>query len=340
MANVKNCNGGGGTLSSTPVSSENRGGKAAFPKPSRGTSEARGEQESAETSSFRCDCERCRLMRGAVSNQKRGGKAAFTLAEVLITLGIIGVVAAITMPVLISKYKNQVYVNQLKKSVSVFENGIKLIIANEGATDLSETEFGKYLEDDSLSSDALYNKLEPIFKKNFNVVKSYSATEVQKLLPKSGNITNTEDCKKYVGKVSSIAYKVNNTSQCMADPSGFVFYLADGSYVDFEKVIRRPVDNSSDAKVLLAEVSLDTNGLKGPNQNGYDNFTFLLDSMGNLHPAGGIVWAKTAGGEANWKNYYWSSGAGYTCKVKGKNYSGYGTGCSASVIENGWKIDY
>ena len=315
-------------------------------------SEARGEQESAGATHvahcdnigsylirwFGDDCERCRLTRGAVDIFKT--KAAFTLAEVLITLGIIGVVAAITMPVLISKYKNQVYVNQLKKSVSVFENGIKLIIANEGATDLSETEFGKYLEDDSLSSDALYNKLEPIFKKNFNVVKSYSATEVQKLLPKSGNITNTEDCKKYVGKVSSIAYKVNNTSQCMADPSGFVFYLADGSYVDFEKVIRRPVDNSSDAKVLLAEVSLDTNGLKGPNQNGYDNFTFLLDSMGNLHPAGGIVWAKTAGGEANWKNYYWSSGAGYTCKVKGKNYSGYGTGCSASVIENGWKIDY
>mgnify|MGYP004653328061 CR=1 FL=1 len=35
-------------------------------KPSRGTSGARGEQESAETFSFRCDCERCRLMRGAV----------------------------------------------------------------------------------------------------------------------------------------------------------------------------------------------------------------------------------------------------------------------------------
>ena len=35
-------------------------------KPSRGTSGARGEQESTETSSFRCDCERCRLTRGAV----------------------------------------------------------------------------------------------------------------------------------------------------------------------------------------------------------------------------------------------------------------------------------
>ena len=77
-------------------------------KPSRGTSEARGEQESAETSSFRCDCERCRLMRGAVNSQKRGGKAAFTLAEVLITLGIIGVVAALTMPALITNIQDRI----------------------------------------------------------------------------------------------------------------------------------------------------------------------------------------------------------------------------------------
>ena len=37
-----------------------------------------------------------------------GKKLAFTLAEVLITLGIIGVVAALTLPALISNYKKQV----------------------------------------------------------------------------------------------------------------------------------------------------------------------------------------------------------------------------------------
>ena len=83
-----------------------RGGKAAFTKPSRGTSEARGEQESAETLSFRCDCERCRLTRGAVDIFKT--KAAFTLAEVLITLGIIGVVAALTMPALITNIQDRI----------------------------------------------------------------------------------------------------------------------------------------------------------------------------------------------------------------------------------------
>ena len=77
-------------------------------KPSRGTSGARGEQESTKTLSFRCDCERCRLTRGAVSSQNRGGQAAFTLAEVLITLGIIGVVAALTMPALITNIQDRI----------------------------------------------------------------------------------------------------------------------------------------------------------------------------------------------------------------------------------------
>lgn len=44
-------------------------------------------------------------------------KKAFTLAEVLITLGIIGVVAALTMPVLIANYKNKVFITKTKKSL-------------------------------------------------------------------------------------------------------------------------------------------------------------------------------------------------------------------------------
>ena len=40
-------------------------------------------------------------------------KFGFTLAEVLITLGVLGVVAAVTMPTLIQKHKEQVVTNIL-----------------------------------------------------------------------------------------------------------------------------------------------------------------------------------------------------------------------------------
>lgn len=45
-------------------------------------------------------------------------KKAFTLAEVLVTLGIIGVVAALTMPALVGNYKKKQTVTQLKKVYS------------------------------------------------------------------------------------------------------------------------------------------------------------------------------------------------------------------------------
>lgn len=43
------------------------------------------------------------------------GKSGFTLAEVLITLGIIGVIAAMTLPVLVNKNSDKVLDVQYKK---------------------------------------------------------------------------------------------------------------------------------------------------------------------------------------------------------------------------------
>ncbi len=59
-------------------------------------------------------------------------KIAFTLAEVLITLGIIGVVAAITIPGLITTYNNKLTETRLKKFYSQFNQAIRLsIVDNE-----------------------------------------------------------------------------------------------------------------------------------------------------------------------------------------------------------------
>ena len=53
-------------------------------------------------------------------------KKGFTLAEVLITLGIIGVVAAVTLPALIQNYKNHVVETRLAKFYLKFNEAIKL----------------------------------------------------------------------------------------------------------------------------------------------------------------------------------------------------------------------
>ena len=60
------------------------------------------------------------------------GRFGFTLAEVLITLGIIGVVAAMTIPNLIQHYSQEATVNKLKKTISVLNQAYRLSFDDVG----------------------------------------------------------------------------------------------------------------------------------------------------------------------------------------------------------------
>ena len=59
-------------------------------------------------------------------------KAAFTLAEVLITLGIIGIVAAMTLPSLINEYKKKEVETRLVHTYSTMTQAFKLAEADNG----------------------------------------------------------------------------------------------------------------------------------------------------------------------------------------------------------------
>ena len=59
-------------------------------------------------------------------------KQAFTLSEVLITLGIVGVVAALTIPALLANYRKKILASRLKKSYSVIQNTINTVNTENG----------------------------------------------------------------------------------------------------------------------------------------------------------------------------------------------------------------
>lgn len=70
-------------------------------------------------------------------------KIAFTLAEVLISLGIIGVVAAITLPTLVANYQKKVLTTRLKKEVNILANNFQLLFAKEGIDNLCNSEIAE-----------------------------------------------------------------------------------------------------------------------------------------------------------------------------------------------------
>ncbi len=67
--------------------------------------------------------------------EKDKRSSAFTLAEVLITLGIIGVVAALTIPSLITNYKAHRLRSQFLKSYSVVQQVFKQMEADDVSLD-------------------------------------------------------------------------------------------------------------------------------------------------------------------------------------------------------------
>ncbi len=59
-------------------------------------------------------------------------KKGFTLAEVLIVLAVIGVIAALTIPTLMTKWREQATVTQVKKAYSDLSQACELLIAQRG----------------------------------------------------------------------------------------------------------------------------------------------------------------------------------------------------------------
>ena len=76
-------------------------------------------------------------------------KKGFTLAEILITIGVIGVVAAITIPTLIKNYQKLVMVHRLKMAYTIFSQAVQMSIEENGDpsswTVYSETFLSTYI---------------------------------------------------------------------------------------------------------------------------------------------------------------------------------------------------
>ena len=86
----------------------------------------------------------------------------FTLAEVLITLGIIGVVAAMTIPTLIAKYQERQTVSQLLKVYSTFASAYQMVQAEYGTIDtwgMTATDTGEVDEEGNKIYDHSAQKL-------------------------------------------------------------------------------------------------------------------------------------------------------------------------------------
>lgn len=259
-------------------------------------------------------------------------KKAFTLAEVLITLAVIGVVAAMTIPALIQNYQKKTYVEGLKIGISIIEQGFKKAMADDGVTDFRNTELLKNCNY-SMKNDLeqYYNDCTPYLKKYFKDIKTISNIDMNNVWRSDITSNDPENCKKYAGKVNKW-YHLNDKNKCTGYYN-LAFIFANGMRGDF--FIRDDV-------FYLGSISLDINGSKGPNTWGRDVFYLrIMPPDGHIAPQGGYEYLK-----AYTNNYGYSFedifNSSHWTKVDtcSKTTTDNGLRCAARVIESGWKMDY
>jgi prepilin-type N-terminal cleavage/methylation domain-containing protein len=169
---------------------------------------------------------------------------AFTLAEVLITLGIIGVVAAMTLPALIQTHNEKATVSKLKKMYSVLQNAYNLYLSEDNpVVAVSDNEEGA-------------TTVASWFLPYLNVAKDCGTTN------EAGCISGTYKLK-----------KGSSAADYSTDSKYYKVILNDGSVIWFKGNPR--VGNH------LGEIHYDVNGINPPNQWGYDLFAFEIQNEPN-----------------------------------------------------------
>ena len=158
---------------------------------------------------------------------------AFTLAEVLITLGIIGVVAAMTMPTLLNSTQGAQYRTAYKKVLSVLSQAVVLNVALDDY-DLSQATVSKNTDGTSAS---LYN----LFNNRMNVARVCGGTGASSC---GSNDSWESGAAKFGGKATS----------------NYTFFFNDGTTLSF------PEGNANCSEANKCQGILDVNGAKNPNK--------------------------------------------------------------------------
>ncbi len=268
-------------------------------------------------------------------------RKGFTMAEVLITLAIIGVVAALTIPNVIKNYQKQALVSALKVDYKELNDGFRMMMANDGVSDFGDTELMRNVASKGSDTDNAAAEAEAIkvMSKYFRKIKVPKRMELHNQFDQYNS-----DCSKLVGQGMRWSY-LNDKTKCWGYynmlfefPNGMylnIMFFADNYTLPkyYKDLIKA---EGSRFETEYAQVFIDVNGPKGPNTWGRDAFYFFLTQLGELVPAygkdyEGYVRALDGPTDYNWKTLNY-------CNPSLKSSVGYG--CAARIIESGWKMDY
>lgn len=242
-------------------------------------------------------------------------KFGFTLAEILITLTTIGIVAGLTIPSFVSNTQNKTNAAKLSTTITTLETAFSNMMADEAVAEFNETSF------------IMNHERDPIAQKTANILARYL------------KINNFEK------KLTDSSYKkeqaFKNLDGSLAQPlnSTGIYTLKNGAVLILGTSQINTITEEEAEKLGVAVTSqdlfltIDVNGIGSPNVFCRDVFIFLVGNDGKLYPCGSKVYSALL--KKNTDNVYTNVNGDFPCD--GGKYS---AGCTARLVENNFVVDY
>lgn len=275
----------------------------------------------------------------------------FTLSEVLITLGIIGIIATLTIPNLVAGYQKVQYVAALKKAYSTWNQALVQMAADGGCVGDLSCFF------DSNDINVMGNKISKYFKPVKVCKSTYADNSGCYHYMDEGDFTGYMQCSQdaqdaakaasdygcFPGSVSQKYTGVGSVAN--EDGSLYRFVQADGTAIQINNVVEDcPISYAENwmsqtyLKKICGTITIDTNGMKGPNAMGRDVFSFSISNGKGplLYPMDGGL-DDSVGGKT-WM--YWKTATNEIRMCGYNTTTTWGSGCAARIIDEGWQMNY
>jgi len=249
------------------------------------------------------------LNREVLEVEKRITGRGFTLAEALITLAIIGIIAAITIPSIVANHQKKALETQFAKSYRTLSTAVQMAVAEHG--DISTWDWK-----DSYTYEEMDELVKNYFVPYFNVIKFCSATDSNRDCFPDTMYKNLKGADYYnYGK---------DTRNCPQ------IALADGSSIRFYFGIN---DNMNKNKGMSMSLDFDINGYKKPNTIGRDLFSLQFYPTTNEFVPSGTN--ETFNEETQKYNKVSIDKILENCSKNGAGWY-----CAARIIQDGFKMNY
>ena len=215
--------------------------------------------------------------------------SAFSLAEILITMGVIGVIMAMTLPTIIQNYQKHKTISLFKKQYAVLAQGITM----------AASEYNIYSLGNNWSN---LDEVMEVLSMYFNVSIKYpsnSGQEFDNFCVSRNTLSGFARQHKGIGYrfLGQNKFEHGMTSPITGCPS---FVLSDGSCIGFTNGL------------FARTIAIDINGNQnGPNRSGYDLFFFMIDSSNSVKPYS-TWWSNNSKRGCNKETYQ----SGWNCAQK------------------------